>query len=88
MHPLIRCRFPGPQLRRPAIELADFVGDARGRYPRRQTPTVGNRAVDRDALPGQLAVRGNKVPSVGARLGRRSRGGRRGPSSVLIIGIC
>jgi len=32
-----------------------------------------NRAVDRDAPPSQLAVCGNKVPTVGARLGRGSR---------------
>jgi hypothetical protein len=35
-----------------------------------------NCAVDRDAVPSQQAVRGNKAPSFGARLGRRSR--RRG----------
>ena len=36
-----------------------------------------NRAVDRDAVPGELAVRVNKVPSAGARLGSGSRRGRR-----------
>src|SRR5258705_1448975 len=38
-----------------------------------------NRAVDRDALPGQLAVRGNKAPTVGARFGRGSRSCRGSP---------
>src|SRR5262249_29559176 len=32
-------------------------------------PSV-NRAVERDAVPGQLAVRFDKVPKAGARLGR------------------
>src|SRR5258705_6948819 len=39
----------------------------------------GNRAVDRDALPGQWAVRGNKAPTIGARLGRGSRRCRGSP---------
>src|SRR6202040_4116109 len=52
----------GPRIKRRAVGL---VG----------APHVDD-AVDRDALPGQVAVRGNKVPKVGARLGLGSR--RRG----------
>ena len=76
----VRCNVP-PR-RRPAISLDDVCGPRRAsRIKRRAVSLVGearvNRAVDRDAVPGQLAVRLDKVPNAGARLGRGGRRGRR-----------
>ena len=78
MNELVNALGAGPQ----SAELFCFwikyeAADSGSWVPRRAValpaePRV-NRAVDRDALPSQLAVRGNKAPTVGARLGRGSR---------------
>src|SRR5262249_44696938 len=67
----IRCDVPA---RRPAVSLDEVCGPRRAsRIKRRAVSLVGeprvNHAVERDAVPGQLAVRFDKVPKARARLG-------------------
>src|SRR5262249_2119738 len=67
----IRCKIPA---RRPAVSLDDVSGPWRAaRIKRRAVSLVGeprvDHAVERDAVPGQLAVRFDEVPKAGARLG-------------------
>src|SRR6266536_1236075 len=80
-----------PPRRRPAISLNDVCGPRRASRIKRRAVTLPaeprvNRAVDRDAVPGQLAVRLDEVPNAGARLGRGGRRGRRSLARGVVGG--